>query len=262
MVLAITYGDDNFSQSTKYNLKTAIKNGKVDKTVSYGPGDLDSSFITKNREILSAKRGAGYWVWKPYVINKALDEITVGDYLVYADSGSFYVENISYLIAFMNKVNTDIFVGKLEHPERKYSKRDAFVLIGVDNLHLEDSPQFEASFILIKKNEKTVRILHEWLEKSCDIRIISDNRNTCGLDNYEGFIENRYDQTVLSLLLKKHGYKGYRPVDIKMTKDNVETYPQIIVRTRYRNCPKWKFYLKIAKKWFDYYSYKFLGRRS
>lgn len=253
MVLAITYGDKNFSQSTMYNLKTALIKGKVDKTISYGPEDLDSSFVSDNEDILSAKRGAGYWLWKPYVINKAMETLQIGDYLVYADSGSFYAKNIHTLIDFMEKEDTDFFVGQLEHQERKFSKRDAFVYIGVEDLHLEDTLQYEASFMLIKKNEKTVDILREWLEKSCDIRIISDNDNTCGLDNYEGFIENRYDQTTLSLILKKHGYKGYRPVDVKKTKENTETYPQIIVRTRYRNCSQWKFFLKIISKWIKYY---------
>ena len=109
MILAITYGDDNFSQSNKYNLKTAIRYGKADKTILYGPNDLDNEFKEKNHQILSVKRGSGYWIWKPYIINKAMKLIDYGDYLVYADSGSFYTRNIKELINLIIKPRT-IFI--------------------------------------------------------------------------------------------------------------------------------------------------------
>lgn len=43
------------------------------------------------------------------------------------------------------------------------------------------------------------------LEKVQDSRIVSDSENVMGLPNYEGFIDNRHDQTVLSLLAKNGG---------------------------------------------------------
>ena len=44
--------------------------------------------------------------------------------------------------------------------------------------------------IEVEKNEITEKFLKEWLKYACDKRIISDDENTCGLMNYEGFIEN------------------------------------------------------------------------
>lgn len=255
MIVAITYGDKNFSQSLKLNLQSAIKRGKVNKILQYGPEDLDEKFKNENHEILSSKRGAGYWLWKPYVINDAMDKIREGDYLVYADSGSFYIKNIRYIINFIEKEKTDIFLGQLEHKESKYSKRDAFYYIGVDGLGFEKSNQYEASFILIRKSTKTSDFVKKWLMYSCDRRIISDDENTCGLPNYKGFIENRYDQTVLSLVAKKYGYKGYRPVDTSpvylqsnYSSNNLDDYPQIIIRTRLRNTNNTIFRIKVIIK--------------
>lgn len=253
MIMAITYGDENFSQSLKDNLKSAIKYGKVDKTIGYGPRSISEQFMKDNYEILSAKRGAGYWLWKPWVVNEALSQISNGDYLVYADSGSFYMKDVNILIDFMKNQCVEVFLGELEHNEAKYSKRDAFVYMGVDDKGFEKEKQYEASFLLIKKSESTVKFIKDWLRYSCDIRIISDNPNTCGLDNYPGFIQNRYDQTVLSLLAKKYGYKGFRPVDIKKENNDKYPYPQIIVRTRFRNCNPIKYRVKVLKKKLEYY---------
>ena len=258
MLLAITYGDDNFSQSNKYNLYTAVKYGKADKVILYGPNDLDEDFKKENYTIIQAKRGAGYWIWKPYTINKALKSINYGDYLVYADSGSFYVDDINILIRFINEKNADVFIGKLDHKESEYSKRDAFVYLDVDTREMANSYQYEASFILLKKTVKTERLMKEWLEYCTDIRIISNNENTCGKDNYPEFVENRFDQTVLSLLAKKHGIVGYRPADTVRSKQFRESnYKQIIVRTRFRNCNQVKFTIKIIFKWIQYYIYNF-----
>lgn len=253
MILAITYGDENFSQSNKYNLYSAKRYGKSDQTLLFGPKDLDEEFKREHKKILEEKRGAGYWLWKPYSITKALQTIKYGDYLVYADSGSFYTCNLNIMIEFMKKKNIELFLGELEHKEAKYSKRDAFVYLGVDTEAIANSLQYEASFILLKKTPITEKLIKEWLEKCCDIRIISDNQNTCGKNNYSEFVENRYDQTVLSLLAKKYGITGYRPVDTLRSELYPDSdYGQIIVRTRYRNCGFIKFKCKILFKWLKY----------
>jgi hypothetical protein len=36
---------------------------------------------------LNNHRGFGYWLWKPYIINKLLEKLSEGDILIYADSG-------------------------------------------------------------------------------------------------------------------------------------------------------------------------------
>lgn len=260
MILAVTFGDDNFSQSRDYNLKSSLKYGHVDKVQKYTRNDLDPAFSDTNKEILSAKRGGGYWLWKPYIINKAFENLKNGDYLVYADSGSFYKRDVHILIEYMEKNNMVVFLNELNHQEREYSKRDAFVYMNVDNLGLENTYQYEASFLLVKKDAVTEQFLKDWLYYACDKRIISDDTNACGLRNYNGFVENRYDQTVLSLLAKKYGFKGNIPVDLpRLRNDHKREYPQIIIRTRYRNTSTFKFMLKILYKHLEYYWLNFIG---
>jgi len=65
---------------------------------------------------------------------------------------------------------------------------------------------------------------------STDKRIITDDPNTQGLPNYKGFIDNRHDQTVLSLLIKKLRYSHLNKSKAKasdLNKINVNLMPNI-----------------------------------
>ena len=62
-----------------------------------------------------------------------------------------------------------------------------------------------ATIQIYKKNDYTVKFIQEWLYYCQDKRIVTDDKNTQGMPNYPDFRENRHDQSVLSLLIKKHG---------------------------------------------------------
>ena len=133
MILAINYADESFSKAQKWNLETALRWG-ADKVIGYTPKDMDAEFREKNKDILAAKKGNGFYLWKPYFLNKAYKELQDGDYLIYTDAGSIYINKIQYLIDCMEKEEMDIMTFSLEKEmlERKYNKRDAFVLMGCD----------------------------------------------------------------------------------------------------------------------------------
>lgn len=56
-ILAISYGDSNFSMSRDLNLWTTKHMGKATKLKAFSPEDIDSEFYNKNRHILTQKRG-------------------------------------------------------------------------------------------------------------------------------------------------------------------------------------------------------------
>ena len=62
-----------------------------------------------------------------------------------------------------------------------------------------------AGIQIYKKSKFTEKFVEEVLYYSQDKRIITDDPNTLGLNNYKEFIENRHDQTILSILIKKYG---------------------------------------------------------
>ena len=203
-VIAISYANYIYFKQLKVNKFSAIKVGKVDKYYSYKPEDIDINFKNKNKDILTRKRGNGYWIWKPYFILKTLkDKLNIGDYLIYTDSAILYLDNVEKIIKFMISKNEDIWAIRTKYLERQYSKRDAFILLDVDSSIYADTYQYMAGIQIYKKTEFSINFVEKLLNYSTDKRIITDDPNTQGLPNYKGFIDNRHDQTILSLLTKK-----------------------------------------------------------
>lgn len=236
MIIAINYANEGFAKAQKLNLQTALQQG-ADRVIAYTPKDIDSEFAEKNREILSAKKGNGFYLWKPYFLNKAYKELADGDYLIYTDAGSIFVNKIQYLIDCMEREQQDIMVFSLEQDmlERKYAKRDAFVLMGCDESKYTDTPQSIGGYVILKKSPFVEKFLKEDLEYAQDSRIISEIENTQGLPNYVDYVAHRHDQVVWSLMIKKYGLKRFRdPSQFGMVnhyESEVEarsTFPQII----------------------------------
>lgn len=230
MIYAINYANKKWFPAQKLNAKTAKKYG-ADKVIMYTDEDIDNEFYEKNKHILTQSRGNGYWLWKPYFIKKTLDSIDYGDYLIYADSGACYINNINILIQKLEKNKNDIMCFELDYPEKKYTKRDAFILMDCDTKKYTDSKQILATVIVLKKSETTVKIISDWLKYAQDYRIITDAENECGKPNYNIFVENRHDQTVFSLTCKKYNCKTYPDPSIQN-----EEYPQLFWFHRYYWC--------------------------
>ncbi len=206
MLLVINYANESFRPWQELQTKRAYLFG-ADKVREYSAKDIDADFYKKNKFILDQKRGAGYWLWKPYIIKDALSTVNDGDYVFYVDSGAFFVSYAPSLIEAMKQHNVDVMTFQLpkEYLEKFWSKRDAFILMDCDSERFADTPQFIASHILFKKTPNTVALVDEYLKYAQDPRIITDIPNQMGKENYPGFRENRHDQTIWSLLCKKKG---------------------------------------------------------
>ena len=69
----------------------------------------------------------------------------------------------------------------------------------------EHQHQRLANFIVAMKNCETIQYFMEYLAYTMDFRIVNDKDNVMGKPNFPGFLGNRHDQTVHSLLSKKWG---------------------------------------------------------
>lgn len=200
--------------------------------------------------------GGGYWIWKPYVIKDALGKVEEGDYIVYTDAGSAFVQPMALLIDAMNKEQTDVMAFCIDQVEIKYSKRDALLLLDCDKHEIIYSAQICATYIILCKTERVCELIDQYLAYAQDKRIITDEPNVMGKDNYPEFIENRHDQTIWSLLCKKNGIKPFRDpsewgIDYSLFTDEVNKrspYPQVI--ESHRNAKLHYFFqLNYRRKW-------------
>lgn len=255
MIIAANYADKRFRRAQRLNSKTARQWG-ADRVIEYTAEDIDAAFRAKNKEILDHPRGGGYYLWKPYVFYRAYQELKEGDYLIYTDAGSVYVDSIQKLIDCMEReqVNLMLFSLQNEMLERKYTKRDAFILTGCDEEQYADTPQSIGGYMVCKRAPEVEDFFQEVLQYAQDIRIISDRPNMMGKENYPGFVDHRHDQSVISLISKKRGLKKFRDPSqygiINHYPKEVEdrsTYPQIIDSHRLNVGSLWELQFRRTK---------------
>jgi hypothetical protein len=210
VIVLLNYSNWLFQDSQAKNSATGREIGGFDRVLAYGPQDIDRHFAARNRHILRQRRGGGYWLWKPYFIYRTLVELSEGDFLFYCDAGAHFVASIHPLLELCERASQDVIPFELRFRESDWTKRDAFVLLGCDTPQFTDTPQRLASFSLWKKSASSLLLARQWLELAQDERVLTDKPNLCGLPNYPGFQEHRHDQSLFSLLTKKHGLKAFR----------------------------------------------------
>ena len=205
----ITFGDNRFRKSCKFGAKAAAMFGGFDKAIIYSPNDIDETFRKANEEIFRINRGYGLWLWKPYFIYKTLTDLcSDGDYLFYADGGSFFIRSVKNIEKAMG--SNDIWVSHNSLLEWQFTKKDAFDLMECHGVKYERTSQAQGGFLYIHKTNETVKFIKEWLDLCCDIRLLHPENILSKADNPSGFISHREDQSVLSLLCKKKGLRLYQ----------------------------------------------------
>lgn len=211
----INYADKAYYESQKINTQSGILIGGLDKHIEYSYKDLDESFIQKNKHILHQPRGAGYWLWKPYIIKKTLESqfIKEDDVVFYSDSGAIFINSVKPLVDICVNKTDGLLAFHMEplptNKEVLQTKKDAFVLMGCDTEELQNGWAILASFSLWKKNEFTLKFVNEWLSYAEDERILTDLPNQMGVSEDSRHIAHRHDQSIFSLLVKKHKVKTY-----------------------------------------------------
>jgi hypothetical protein len=151
-------------------------------------------------------RGFGYWHWKPWIIVDYLDTLDDGDLLLYLDGRCGVPKvKIGWIdMMIKGKREIDIVVWSItDTSERRWTTGDLFKM---KNIELDSfaaiTQQFAATFFMIKKNRKTVKLIENWhdfmMNNSSLTRDIPSK-----ITNHSSFIENRHDQSVFSLTLKQ-----------------------------------------------------------
>ncbi len=108
--LLINFAHRCCKRGQKNNCLTGLQYG-IHQCVMFNKRILDSSpgFVNRNKNILQRKRGAGYWLWKPYIIYQELYLARDGDIIVYSDALVDFVANISYLTKLTEKQDIIVF---------------------------------------------------------------------------------------------------------------------------------------------------------
>ena len=228
-IILLSFASDDLKKSINRFKRQAEETNFYDEIRIMTYNDLDTNFKKVLKKLMSngKKKGFGYFMWKPYLVKKILEEINYGDVINYIDIGfhllkenkkkfedylKFIHEKNNWILAF--QYHSKIFekIDNISFPsreERKYSKGDLLDFFGFYNKSLvTETPQYMAGCFFIKKNKNSMSFIDEWLDvfyKRFDL--VDDTVSK--LKNLNGFIENRHDQSVFSLLCKKNNLKSF-----------------------------------------------------
>jgi hypothetical protein len=212
MIHLITYGNDIYINSKKRLCEEAKRVGWFDTITSYGPEDLDLEFQNKFKDILIRPRGGGYWIWKPYIINKHLEKIKDDDILIYLDAGCSInpsgIDRFKEYIEMLNNSDHGSISFQLGTNEKLWSNKELFDYFNVDiNGDIAYSSQIMATIIILKKNTKSINIIDLWLKTLHNNPLLfTDDYNNNPSNKYSReYIETRHDQSVFSIIRKLYG---------------------------------------------------------
>lgn len=200
-VYLISYADgaDIFYKNQNALAHSAINKG-IDFIYNYNKQHIDPKFITDNSDIFTQTKGAGLWLWKPWLINKTLDLIPEDALLIYADTSVIFRRPITELIELSNKKNIIL----IEHPSYTREQEVApfiFEKLNCNEESCKTGPATVANFIMLRNNSSTRLFIQEWLNSCLDRSIfLAELDKNSRPTNY---IRHAHDQAILSVMTHK-----------------------------------------------------------
>ena len=208
LLLTAGFGSPNMNAAAERVKGQAISLGIFDRVLAFTDADLETAcpIVYENyREYLSpSHKGFGYFSWKVELVSSALSG-KFGDFdgVVWVDAGC-EIYNSPWtryrLRRWLKRTEEEgVFAYTLNTPEQDFTKKALFNLF--PHLNKEDrSPQFQATWFILH-GEKGRSIASEWLRIAL-LNISTLDLSTSPEGEVPSFVEHRFDQSILSLVLK------------------------------------------------------------
>jgi hypothetical protein len=215
MIHAITYCDRDYSHRRDSIVKNLQSIDYIDTYKCYDETDLPEDFlkIFPSKWFSKSRKGGGWWVWKPYIVKQAIEQIGPDDVLIYVDGGCTLndtadaINRFKQYIDMINNSVSKMLVFELS----KHIERDWTNMYCVDTLkdryNVSDqciskyinTPHIITGCFMMKQSEFTCNLCDEWLEtaKIEQGDLFSEKHSTPGE-------KHRHDQSCLSMLYKIH----------------------------------------------------------
>ena len=170
--------------------------------------------------IRSAPKGYGCWIWKIFMVLHHLQEMPDGDILFYTDAGSEisrYGLPVFREMLFSSWKNEHLFYQMHQHKEYCWTKREVLDFFEEKySFVVPNTGQVAATTFFLKKTKKNVALCKEWLQLSTyNSNVLIDDKIRSRQSPL--FCEHRHDQSLLSCLLKFHGFRNILDSDLHCT---------------------------------------------
>ncbi|MBT8411913.1 MAG: hypothetical protein KJP02_08970, partial [Octadecabacter sp.] len=211
----ITYSNDNplYAEHAERYRDSALACGFTSARF-YREADLQRTpFWAQNQAILSLPRGAGYWLWKPYIILEQLRSLPEGDVLLYSDAGRGLVAQVTYFDTFPENIL------RCAHDSRKgfivglttnwgiqgiLTKPRCFDLMQANTADMQNAAQVQATWSVWKHCPEAIAFLEDWLSYCTNPDLLLDDGPEHLGNAPKDFRDHRHDQAICSILAHRH----------------------------------------------------------
>ena len=223
----ISFGNERFKKSRERIINEANKLEIFDECICEKENILEEDEFKKIIDKLSINgtgRGYYWYMWKPYIIYKHLQNLNEGDILFYCDSGMTIPNTKTTKFKFINLFNlvsdvslcptgiaTFITTGhEKDRIEKQFTLLQTFKCLGVENNEdIINSQQCQAGVTMIYKCKQSVEIIEKWYNFTVtNPEIFIGDYRFCKLERMnqcKDFKDHRHDQSVWSILCKLYG---------------------------------------------------------
>jgi hypothetical protein len=189
--------------------------GKADVIHSWNPARLAADgFTTRHADLFPGSKGYGWYAWKPYIIQQALRSADDGDLIIYQDVGRrepiLVRHRLSFWLDYLNEHQQECVPGVLIPwwgPNRLWTKQQTLAELDMDEPRFRDCPQVQASWSVWRKCPESIEFIKEWTDLSTRRSLIGGELSEGLEGECPGFVEHRWDQSLLTLLTWKNGLK-------------------------------------------------------
>ncbi|RWM80799.1 MAG: hypothetical protein EOR81_07430 [Mesorhizobium sp.] len=186
-----------------------------DSAQLFGFDDIKKTeFYSENSAILDQPRGAGYWLWKPFIIRKALERAKPEDVIFYCDAGRSpyyqFTRRPVRLEASARASEQGFLLGAaIPHlgAVGRWTKRDCLILMESDTNEMRSNHTIMATWSLWTPSDAAFGFLDEWLKYCQDPRCLTDVPSNLALTEHLEYSAHKHDQSIMSVLAHKRAAK-------------------------------------------------------
>lgn len=169
---------------------------------------LKIDFYKQNKEILDLKKGAGYWLWKPYIILDTLSKVKDGEFVFYIDNSFYFINSPNKIIEICSNNNGFCFFNRTKNTEfgciKHHSHNECINLLEAHNV-INESLSI-AGIQLYQKNNNTINFITEYLNLCLNKTALLDSNQV----QNKVFLSHLHDMSIYSILRAKKGINGFR----------------------------------------------------
>ncbi len=181
-VYLISYADgpEIFHQNQNFLVYSGINKG-IDHFINYRRCLLDLDFLKEHASILDEKMGAGYWLWKPWIILKTLKHAPPNALVIYTDSGYCICGELDQVFELAKQ--HDVIMAKSgpnDGPLAAVAKSQILEKNGIDPAKAKHLIQLVSNFIVVKNTPEGVAFIQKWFDLCTNKEFLTGENNGPG----------------------------------------------------------------------------------